>query len=244
MPLFPTYTKYTTTTITIIACSIFFSAYNLFVSNNTYLEIFKPRLFSSHTTPLHIRLTKLLQLLVVCFVLPFYSPTHNKQQHCNKCSWSSTFAFSLFRLFSSHGTRLHTKLTKLLLLHVACFVLSIYSPTHKQQQCNKRFRSSTFSFSLFRLFSSHATRLHTRLTELLLLHIVCFFLPFYKPTHNSQQQCNKRSWSSTFAFSRTLLRFYFCLCIANTLPLVTYAYVAFSLSISFILIPLLLLIYL
>ena len=32
-----------------------------------------------------------------------------------------------------------------------------------------------------RLFSSRATRLHTRLTELLLL-VVCIVLPFYRPT--------------------------------------------------------------
>ena len=37
VPLFPTYTTYTTTiTTTIIACSIFFTAYKLFQSNNTY----------------------------------------------------------------------------------------------------------------------------------------------------------------------------------------------------------------
>ena len=36
--------------------------------------IFKPRLFPSHKTRLHTRLTEFL-LLVVCFILPFYMTT-------------------------------------------------------------------------------------------------------------------------------------------------------------------------
>ena len=47
------------------------------------------------------------------------------------------------------------------------------------------------------------------------------------------------------AFSTTLLRLYFCVCSLYTLrPLAAFAYVAFSLSISFILILMLLLVYL
>ena len=56
------------------------------------MAIFKPRLFSSHATRLHTRLTELL-LLVVCLVLNFYSPTEKPDE----CPWSRIFVFYLSR---------------------------------------------------------------------------------------------------------------------------------------------------
>ena len=70
--LFPTYTTYTTITIIITVCSIFFSHnYSLFCSQ---------RRSSNHDCSVHIQINftqGLLYsyLLVVCFILPFYSPT-------------------------------------------------------------------------------------------------------------------------------------------------------------------------
>ena len=60
-----------TTTTTIFLFVILFT--QLFAILLTTV-IFKPRLFSSHATRVHTRLTEFL-LLIVCFVLPFYSPT-------------------------------------------------------------------------------------------------------------------------------------------------------------------------
>ena len=89
-----------------------------------------------------------------------------------------------------------------------------------------------------RMFPSHLTRLHTRLTELLLL-VVCFVLPLSRELY-----CDfifVSDWITTTyrllclaAFSRTLLWFHFCLCVVYTLPVVAFGYVAFlSLSYSY-----------
>ena len=106
--LFPTIYTYTSYT-TITNRSLFLSAYNLFASNTCSLffshnySLFWAKSFRKNQhlfvrsvqwrtlyhycfvhTQLHTRLTEFL-LLVVCFVLQFYSPSQ---------SWSRTFVFS------------------------------------------------------------------------------------------------------------------------------------------------------
>ena len=92
-----------------------------------------------------------------------------------------------------------------------------------------------------RLFFSHATRLHTRHIEFLLL-VVCFVLSFYIPS----QQFHEHSWSRMFGlslFRESYCNFIFvcvfcthcCLCIVYTLPVVAFVYIAFTLSICLIL---------
>ena len=67
VPLFSTYTTYTTTTIIITACSVFVShAYSLFCS-----QWRSPKHDCFVYTQLHIRLTEFLLLTVACFVLFF-----------------------------------------------------------------------------------------------------------------------------------------------------------------------------
>ena len=69
-----------------------------------------------------------------------------------------------------------------------------------------------------RLFSSHATRLHTRLIELLLL-VVCFVLPVYNPKQTVYRTLLMYNVCA-LAFSRALSQLHCCLCIVYTLFIV------------------------
>ena len=73
------------------------------------------------------------------------------------------------------------------------------------------------------LFSMHATRLHTRLTELLLLFVACFILLFYVCKYSVWWRLLK--WNvRCFSFSRILMCLYCCLCIVYTVLVVIFAY--------------------
>ena len=112
VPLFSTCTTYTTITTTIIVRSIFFFAYSLFVCN----KICSLHLHSrdlSHAMILHTKLTELL-LLVVCFMLTFYSPT----QQSDERFWSRMFVFSLSRELHCDFIFVCVLCTHCLLLHL------------------------------------------------------------------------------------------------------------------------------
>ena len=112
------------------------------------------------------------------------------------------------------------KLSLLLALFIGATVSNLYSNNYNNYCLFGVLLTQLFAIQLTtkifkpRLFYSHPTRLHTRLTELL-LPVVCFAWPLYSPKQTVWRMFLK--WNvRVLAFSRTLLRPHCCLCILFT----------------------------
>ena len=121
---------YTTITITIIACLLSFSAYKLFISNNTCSLFFSHNYspFCSH--PLQ-RVAKQQHLFVI-LLTQLFAILHTPFAKGSKAT-TLVRSICIAQIFkprpqSSNAMRLHTRLTELLLT-VVCFILPFYMRT-------------------------------------------------------------------------------------------------------------------